>query len=185
MTPVRRVIVNGLLVVVTSASAATDATAQTCLASVYRSYADAQRTWQVSLQDLIVSSRPDYAELASLSAELQLAMIEQSEDRFVYLMTQQPDRVRATDDLTRFVNVGVQWTPGDEQALLAANPQYRALSARIDSLRTLNDGHPDWPALREYFASDLSIHDDYTAALERLRQRQVALEEDLTRCATG
>ena len=78
MAPVRRALVNGLLVAVISAGAATEATAQTCLESVYRSYANAQRTWQVSLQNLIVSSRPDYEQLAGLSADLQLAMIEQS-----------------------------------------------------------------------------------------------------------
>ncbi len=115
----RRALVTCLLVAVTSAGTATDATAQTCRESVYRSFADAQRTWQISLKDLIVSSRPDYEELVSLSADLQLAMIERSQARFVYLMTQQSDRMCSTGDLSQLVNVGLQWTPADEQALLA------------------------------------------------------------------
>ena len=120
----RRALVTCLLVVVTSAGTATNATAQTCRESVYRSFADAQRTWQLSLQDLIASSRPDYAELANLAADLQLAMIERSQARFVYLMAQQSDRMSSTGDLSQLVNVGLQWTPADEQALLAVDPQY-------------------------------------------------------------
>ena len=139
----------------------------------------------MSLKDLIVSSRPDYEELASLSADLQLAMIERSQARFVYLLTQQSDRINSTGDLSQLVNVGLQWTPADEQALLAVDLKYGALSARIDSLRALNDGHPDWPALRAYFASELSTRADYTEALERFQKRQVELEEELTRCAAG
>ncbi len=139
----------------------------------------------MSLQDLIVSSRPDYEELVSLSADLQLAMIERSQARFVYLLTQQSDQISSTGDLSQLVKVGLRWTPADEQALLAVDLKYEALSARVDSLRTLNDGHPDWPDLRAYFASELSTRADYTEVLERFQKRQVELEEELTRCAAG
>ncbi len=84
----RRAIVTCLLVAVTSAGAATDSSAQACHESVYLGFAEAQRAWQVSLKNLIVSARPDYDELVSLSAELQLAMIEKNQARFMYLTTQ-------------------------------------------------------------------------------------------------
>ena len=175
-----------MLFAVASLGAATDSTAQTCLESVYLGFAEAQRAWQVSLKNLIVSARPDYDELVSLSAELQLAMIEENQARFMYLITQQSDRVRSAGDLSQLVNLGgAQWTSGDEKALLAVDLKYRALSARTDSLRRLNDGHPDWPALRAYFASELSKRVDYAEALERFQKRQAELEEELANCTSG
>ncbi len=106
-----------MLFAVASLGAATDSTAQTCLESVYLGFAEAQRAWQVSLKNLIVSARPDYDELVSLSAELQLAMIEENQARFMYLITQQSDRVRSAGDLSQLVNLGgAQWTSGDEKA---------------------------------------------------------------------
>lgn len=187
---VRRVIIRTILITcvlfgVVSVSDAADAAAQTCLESLYLSYTEAQRDWQLSLKDLIVLSRPDFGELGSLSTELQLAMIEQAQARFRYLVTRDAKRVRADGDLSQFVNFEVEWTVADETALLAADPEYGALRAKIDSLRALNDGHPDWPALRAYWATELSQRAEYTEALKRFERRQTELEEELGNCASG
>ena len=164
---------------------AADSAAQACLESLYLSYAEAQRTWQLSLKDLIASSRSDLEELGSLWTELQLATIEQAQARFRYLVSQDPTRVPTDGNLSQFVNFGTEWTVGDEAALSATDMEYAALNARIDSLRTLNDGHPDWPALRAYWATELSKRAEYAEALERFERRQAELEEELGNCTPG
>ncbi len=112
-------------------------------------------------------------------------MIEQAQARFRYLVTQDPTRVRTDGDLSQFVNFGAEWTVEDETALSAADLEYAALNARIDSLRKLNDGHPDWPALRAYWATELSTRAEYAEALERFERRQAELEEELGDCTRG
>ncbi len=160
----------------------TDGDSQDCLADVYTGYADAQRTWQRSLRDMIVSARVEFTDLAQLSADLQLAMIARGEARFRYLVDQAHDRLQLDDGLSEFVNVGLGWSDEDNIALMANDPDYRALEERISRLRADNDARPDWPALRTYFRTELSASEPYADALERLASSTVEWEDRLDAC---
>ncbi len=155
---------------------------QDCLADVYAGYADAQRTWQRSLRDMIVSARVEFTELAQLAADLQLAMIDKGEARFRYLVDQAPDRLNFDGGLAGFVNVGLAWSDEDNLALMANDPGYRAVEERISRLRADNDTRPDWPALRTYFRTELSTSEPYADALERLASSTAEWEDRLDAC---
>ncbi len=154
---------------------------QGCLTEVYRAYADAQRDWQRALRDLIVKSRPEFRELAELNSELQLLMIDQSAVRFRHLVRVEPQGLRVDEGLAGFVNVGANWSASDEANLLA-DRDYERLQERLDSLRSLNDGHPDWPALRSYLSSELAETSAYTRSLSVFQQRVSDLEGELAAC---
>lgn len=155
---------------------------QDCLARVYTGYADAQRTWQQSLRDMIVSARVEFTELAQLAADLQLAMIDEGEAQFRYLVDQAPDRLNLDGGLAGFVNVGLVWSDEANLALMARDPDYRALQERISRLRADNDAHPDWPALRTYVRTELSESEAYADALERLTSSTAEWEDRLDAC---
>lgn len=165
-----------------SCGSRTDGDSQQCLVAVHADYADAQRTWQRALRDMIVSDRVEFTELAQLSADLQLAMIDQAEARFRYVMDQAPDRLNLDGGLTGFVNVGLGWSDEDDAALMDHDADYRALKERISRLRTANDGHADWPALRTHFSAELSASGPYADALERLASKTADLEDRLDAC---
>ncbi len=95
------------LAVFVAFGSSTDGDLQSCLAAVYTGYADAQRTWQRSLRDAVVSAQVEFTDLAELSADLQLAMIDRGEARFRYLVDQAPDRLRLDGGLGGFINVGL------------------------------------------------------------------------------
>ena len=155
---------------------------QDCLADVYTGYADAQRTWQRSLRGMIVSARVEFTELAQLAADLQLAMIDKGEARFRYLVDQASDRLNLDGGLAGFVNIGLVWSDEDNLALMANNPDYRALEERISRLRADNDTRPDWPALRTYFRTEMSASEPYADALERLASSTAEWEDRLDAC---
>ena len=155
---------------------------QRCLAAVYTGYADAQRTWQRSLRDAVVSARVEFTDLAELSADLQLAMIDRGEARFRYLADQAHDRLQLDGGLSGFVNVGLGWSDEDNAALMASDSDYRALEKRISRLRADNDARPDWPALRTYFRTELSASEPYADALERLASSTAEFEDRLDAC---
>ena len=101
------------LVVFVAFGSNTDVDQQSCLAAVYTGYADAQRTWQRSLRDAVASARVEFTDLAELSADLQLAMIDRGEARFRYLVDQAPDRLELDGGLGGFINVGLGWSDGN------------------------------------------------------------------------
>ncbi len=170
------------LAVFVAFGSSTDGDRQSCLEAVYTGYADAQRTWQRSLRDAVVSARVEFADLAELSADLQLAMIDRGEARFRYLADQAHDRLQLDGGLSEFVNVGLEWSDGDNAALMASDPDYRALEERISRLRADNDAHPDWPALRTYFRTELSASEPYADALGRLAAASADFEDRLNAC---
>ena len=131
----------------------TDVDQESCLAAVYTGYADAQRTWQRSLRDAVTSARVEFIDLAELSADLQLAMIDRGEARFRHLLDQAPDRLQLDGGLGGFVNVGLGWSDEDNVALMANDLDYRALEERISRLRADNDARPDWTLAPHRFAA--------------------------------
>jgi hypothetical protein len=154
----------------------------TCLESVFTEHAASQRAWQESLLDIIVSQRPEFAELASISKQLQLAMIDMTEARFHYVIAS-PERLEAQHGLSEFVDLGVVWTDADETALSDEAPDYLDLIRQTDSLRAMNNGHPDWPLLRAYVTEELMGDPAFTGALERFQRLLREIKSKLTACA--
>ena len=109
-------------------------------------------------------------------------MIDRGEARFRYLADQAHDRLQLDGSLSGFVNVGLGWSDEDNAALMASDPDYRALEERISRLRADNDARPDWPALRTYFSTELSASEPYTDALGRLTSSTVEWEDRLDAC---
>jgi hypothetical protein len=136
-----------------------------CLESVFAEHAASQRAWQESLRDIIVSQRPEFAELASISKQLQLAMIDMTEARFHYVIAS-PERLEGQYGISEFVDLGVVWTDADETALSYEAPDYLDLVRQADSLRAINNGHPDWPPLRAYVTEELMGAPAFTGALQ-------------------
>ena len=159
-----------------------DGNQESCLAAVYTEYADAQRTWQRSLNDAIVSARAEFTQLAQLSAELQLAMIDRAEVRFRYLLDQAPDRLQLDGGLAGFVNVGLGWSDEDNVALIAGDPDYRTLEERISRLRADNDARSDWSELRTYFRTEFRPSESYADAYASLASSTAELEVRFDAC---
>jgi hypothetical protein len=155
----------------------------TCLESVFTEHAASQRAWQESLRDVIVSQRPEFAELASISKQLQLAMIDMTEARFHYVIAS-PERLEAQYGISEFVDLGVVWSEADETALSNKAPDYLDLVRQADSLRALNNGHPDWPLLRSYVTEELMGDPAFAGALERFQRLQRQINAKLGACAT-
>jgi len=160
----------------------TEAEPASCLESVFTEHVASQREWQESLRDLIVSQRPEFAELASILKELQLAMIEQAEARFRYVIAS-PERLEAQYGLSELVDLGVVWSEADETALSDEAPDYRDLVRRTDSLRAINNAHPDWPPLRGYVTEELVGNSEFAGALERFQEFQREIDVKLGACA--
>ena len=154
----------------------------TCLESVFIENITSQRAWQESLQDIVVSRRPEFAELASILKHLQLAMIDMTEARFRYVIAS-PERLEAQHGLSEFVDFGVVWSEADEAALLDEASDYRDLVRRTDSLRAGNNGHPDWPRLRAYSTDELMGDPEFTGALEQFQRLQREINAKLRACA--
>lgn len=162
-------------------SAAHRTESASCLESVFAEYTASQRAWQETLRNIIAADRPEFAELASISKELQLAMIDKVEARFRYV-TASPERLAAQPGLSRFENLGVIWSRAYETALAGEDPEYRTLVQRADSLRALSDGNPDWPRLQAYATEELSQNPEFIQALEQFQRVQRDGNERLGVC---
>lgn len=171
-----------LLGIVTSCRPGDGAKPASCLESVFAEYTASQRAWQESLRNIIVSERPEFADLLSISRHLQLAMIEKAEARFRYV-TASPERLEAQHGLSKFVDLGVVWSEADETALLDEAPDYRDLVQRTDSLRALNRVHPDWPALQAYATEELNNSPEFAGALQQFQELQREIDAKLGACA--
>jgi hypothetical protein len=171
-----------LIGVVTSCRPGDEAGPAGCLESVFGEYTAAQRAWQDSLQDIIKSARPEFADLLSISKQLQLAMIEQAEARFHYVVAS-PERLEVQHGLSEFVNLGVVWSEADEAVLMDEAPDYRDLVQRTDSLRALNSAHPDWPQVQTYATEELNGNPEFASALQRFQEELREIEAKLGACA--
>jgi hypothetical protein len=173
----------GIVRITWSLASRMDALQAACFDQVGVRYADAQRAWQNTLQDVVIESRPEYAEAARVAVGLQLSLIDRKEARLAHLLRAHPERVPRHEGLAAFVDAAAEWSDEDEAALRSESSSAEALSARVDSLRALNDAYSDWPALREAMRGELTQTDEYRAALDSLVARQTELEEMLAGCA--
>ena len=137
---------------------------------VRASYAAAQRGWQQGLAALIIEGRPAFEAVATRQRDLQLALIELRTARLDYLVDREPSRLVVAEGLSRLMNFA--WSDADTEAFLRADPRHAALEERVRDLRRLNDEHPDWPALRQYFRTDLMQTEQYQSLLRDFTEQQ-------------
>lgn len=125
-----------------------------CIAGPVAADLAAKVAFQDGMRDLMATARPDLADLITLNRDLQVALAEARALRLDWLALEDPDRLRPLSaDGTPWR--GFAWDEADEVALRAADPRYLTLSTQAQALATRSDGHPDWPALRDYMRSSL------------------------------
>jgi hypothetical protein len=140
----------------------------------------AKRDYQASLRALVVNKRPDFAALAKLNMDLQIALAEARKAQLDYLSEHQPKRIDTAEGLSKFTNF--DWSTADDAKLTQADSAYRQLNERITGLKETNNGHPDWPAMRELFRGDLAQSRGFKALMAGFATRQNAVESMLGGC---
>lgn len=139
-------------------------------------------TFQERVRALVAARKPEFEELADLNMRLQIALAQGRAAQLAYLAEHEPGRVD-TASLAKFRNF--DWSAADDAALAAQDPAAGALSARIADLRRQNDGHADWPGLREFMRAELSPDPAFRALMLELAQNDRAVRKGLGDCRPG
>lgn len=124
-----------------------------CLEDVAKADLAAKTAYQQGLRDLIVERRPDFSELADINRDIQVLFAEMRFARLDYLLATAPDRLESAQGLSQFRNF--DWTEEDVSKLIAASPSYSAEIARLEDLKAMSQGHPDWPDLRAFVKGEM------------------------------
>lgn len=140
----------------------------------------AKTRFQRGLRNLIVERRPEFAALADVNMELQILLAQARRARFDYLLKFDPGRIDTAHGSSRFSNFA--WSDTDRADFAARSDAYREQEARLAALESRNNGHPDWPRLRQFFRAELSQEADFGALTDALQARQRAVEETLAQC---
>ena len=151
-----------------------------CAGDAADRYLVAQTEYQHDLRDLVAGKRPEFAALATVNMELQTLLAEARRAMIGHLLKHDAGRIDSSSGLGQFTNF--DWSDGDRQELMAASSSYRQLRNRIAALREQNDGHPDWPKMREYFRSELRPSPEFKAVMARFRTRQSEVEALIAQC---
>lgn len=141
---------------------------------------EAKLSFQLGLHDLIVAARPEFAELAGISRDLQVALSRSRSAKLAYLLRHDAGRLRTDSGVSAFSNFA--WSDRDEAAFNAESPDHAAMTAEIERLRQANDGHPDWDTLRAFVRSDLSSMPAFQTLAGDLRANLARIEEVLVGC---
>ena len=136
--------------------------------------------FQRNLRNLVVQNRPEFEALATVNMELQIMFAEARRKMLDYLLKHDRDRIDTANGLGRFNNFA--WSDEDTKNFMAESQSYRGLQGRISQLEDRNNGHPDWPGLREYFRAGISQSPDFTALMARFQTRQREVEADVAKC---
>jgi len=141
---------------------------------------DAKKEYQTALRDLIVRHRPEFESLASLNMELQIAYAQMRKAKFRYLLKHIPARIRTDGGLSKFTNF--DWSKEDSERFAGEDAGYRQLEQRKAKLAKANNGHPDWPKLREFFHGELGKRPEYAAMMKRFLARQKEVGDLIAGC---
>ncbi len=140
----------------------------------------ADRTaFQERLRDLVAAGTSEFEELADLNMRLQIALARARAGQVGFLAAHEPRRLDTTS-LTKFRNF--DWSAADDAAFAARNPESGALAARIADLRRKNDGHRDWPKLREFMRAELVPDPAFRALMADFAKKDGTLREGLKNC---
>ncbi len=141
---------------------------------------EAKKEFQAALRDLIVRHRPEFKSLASLNMELQIALAEAGKARFRYLLKHSPRRIRTDGGLSKFTNF--DWSKEDSERFARQDAGYRLLEQRTAKLAIANNGHPDWPKLREFFRGALRKRPEFAAMMKRFQALQKEVGDLVAGC---
>ena len=140
----------------------------------------ARTEFQRDLRDLIVKQKPEFKTLATINQDLQIRLAEARFAKYDYLLEHARERIDTNHGLSRFGNF--EWSDEDTEKFKNESDSYRALETRIAALRAQNDGHPDWPELREHFRSYLNSSEAFKDLMVRLQVGQNEVEATLANC---
>jgi hypothetical protein len=160
-------------------SAAQDSAFAACVQDLAARDLAGKTAFQEAVRDLIVAHRPDFEPLASLHMSHQIALARARAAKMAHLLAHDPERID-TGSLAKFRNF--DWTPADEAALVEEDPAAERLLARAAALGRKNDGHPDWPRLREFVRAELSPDPAFRALMAELAQNDRAVRKGLRNC---
>lgn len=136
--------------------------------------------FQTGLRDLVVAARPEFTELADINMALQIVKAEVRALHFDFLFRHERGRIQTDSGLSAFRNF--DWTEEDEGALRSEEPVYDELQERVENLAAQNNGHPDWPQLRETFNPQRTEQPEYRELLEDFESRQADIDAMLNVC---
>ncbi len=158
---------------------AQDDTFAACVQELAQRDLAGRTAFQERLCDLVAAGKPEFEELADLNMRLQIALARARAAQTGFLAAQDPQRLD-TSSLTKFRNF--DWSAADDAALAARNPEAGELSVRIADLRRKNDGHRDWPKLREFMRVELMPGPAFRALMADFANSDDALRENLKDC---
>ena len=140
----------------------------------------AQTNFQRDLRDFIVRKCPKFKSLATVNMELQILLAEARRAMYDYLLTHDPTRIDTTGGLGRFLNP--EWSDEDAAKFMEESSSYRERKIRISTLKEQNNGHPDWPKMREYFRSESGKSPDFKGLMARFQTRQNDVKAVIAQC---
>lgn len=153
-----------------------------CVQELAKSDLAGKTTFQERVRDLIAVRKPEYQELADLHMEFQVALAQARAAQLGFLVKHDPGRIE-TESLAKFRNF--DWSAADDAALAAQNPETGELAARIADLRRKNDGHRDWPKLREFMRAELFPAPAFRALMADITKNDRAVRKGLRDCRRG
>ncbi len=136
--------------------------------------------FQTNLRNFIVDAKPDFIELADLNMNLQTALAEARAIHSEFLLSYDRARIDSVSGISTLRNF--DWADADEMALLSAEPDHEELKQRIENLKIRNNGHPDWPRLRETVNTQFAEQTQYQSLMEGFFQRQTEIEAEFDSC---
>ena len=142
-------------------------------------YSAAQYQWQTSLAELVSTQNQSFADLAEIQRDLQLQMISLRNERFHYLLQNDPKRLTLDKGISKLTNFG--WADEDNKALLMQSPSYAKLEKSVAELERVNNAQSKWPEFRKYFRQKLSNTPEYKKLLKELLDAQKVAEEILNK----
>ena len=140
----------------------------------------AKTAYQRGTHDLIARDKAEFAALAAINRDLQIARAWARAARYVWLMRHDVLRIRPGSGLSAFRNF--EWNPEDETAFRDASADYDTQARRIESLTKASDGNADWPALREYFTGTLFQNQEFRALTKDLNDSDMLVAEIIAVC---
>jgi hypothetical protein len=154
-----------------------------CAERAYAQAAGASQQWQRDFRELLVKVRPDLAPLATLEMEHQLALIDSRQARFRFLLRTDARRVQTREGLATFRNF--DWTEADAGVLRQQTPGYAAIERNGAELGRQVREHRDWPAMRDYVRTTLSVSPQFQALIKGFQEREHGIEPVLKSCQPG
>ena len=165
-----------------SLAQAQDGAFATCVQELAKSDLAGKTTFQEGVRDLVAARKPEFEELADLHSEFQIVLAQARAVRLAFLVEHDPGRIE-TESLAKFRNF--DWSAADDAAFAARHPEGGPLAARIADLRRKNDGHRDWPKLREFMRAELMPDPAFRALMADIAKNDRAVRKGLRDCRRG